>query len=120
MGVVTLKPNQKRRLGAECAIYRRFNNFSKCADACNLYAKRNDIDATFNRVSIQQYVGCQANLSVKRLKILAAVLNVKNMHELDEVFIAPKHRGEGDYWRGDQGNKVKDIDMSMLDFDIMR
>ena len=106
-----LKPGQKRRLAAEQAIYKRFNNFRECNDACIDYCKKKGLDLTFNTVTIQQYVGCQTNLSLKRLKVLAAVLGVTNYPEMDEIFVAPKHRGEGDYWIGENGNKIKDVDM---------
>lgn len=110
--MIALKPNQRRRFAAEQAIYKKFNNFRECADACQAYADKMKIDITFNRLSIQQYVGCQTNLSIKRLKILAEVLGVTNFRELDEVFTAPERRGEGEYWLGENGNKVKDIDFS--------
>ena len=114
--MMSLKPEQKRRLAAEQAIYRRgFNNFREVADECNIHAKRVESNATFNRLAIQQYVGCQTNLSMKRLKILAEVLGITNYQELDEVFTAPRRRGEGEYWLGENGNRVKDIDMVMMD-----
>jgi hypothetical protein len=52
---------------------------------------------------------------MKRLKILAELLGVTNYQELDEVFTAPKRRGEGEYWLGENGNRVKDVDMTMMD-----
>ena len=113
--MLSLKPEQKRRLAAEQAIYRKFNNFRECADACNLHAKKVESNATFNRLCIQQYVGVQTNLSMKRLKILAELLGVTNYQELDEVFTAPKRRGEGEYWLGENGNRVRDLDMTMMD-----
>ena len=114
--MIALKPEQKRRLAAEQAIYRKgFNNFREVADACNIQAKKAESNATFNRLCIQQYVGCHTNLSMKRLKILAELLGVTNYQELDEVFTAPRRRGEGEYWLGENGNRVKDIDMSMMD-----
>lgn len=112
--MINLKPEQKRRFAAEQAIYRKFNNFRECADACQSYADKMKLGITFNRLSIQQYVGCQTNLSMKRLKILADVLGVTNYRELDEVFTAPRHRGEGDYWIGENGNRVKDIDITII------
>lgn len=112
--MLALKPLQKRRLAAEQAIYRRFNNFTDCAIACQKKADAMGVDVTFNRLSIQQYVGVQTNLSVRRLKVLAELLGVTNYSELDEVFTAPRHRGEGDWWIGQNGNKVKDIDMTMM------
>lgn len=114
--MITLKPQQKRRLAAEQAIYRKgFNNFAEVADACNLHAKKMELNVTFNRLAIQQYVGCQTNLSMKRLKVLAELLGVTNYQELDETFVAPCRRGHGEYWLGENGNRVKDLDMSMMD-----
>lgn len=116
MSALTLKPCQKRRLGCEAAIYRKgFNNFREVSEACNIHAKKCESDVTFNRHCIQQYVGTQTNLSMRRLKILAEVLGVSNLRELDEVFVAPKYRGEGQYWLGEEGNRIKDLDMTMID-----
>ena len=111
---ITLKPGQKRRLAAEQAIYQKFPNFRDCADACQVLASKLDTNITFNRLAIQHYVGCQTNLSIKRLKILAEVLGVTNYKELDEIFTAPRHRGEGEYWLGEDGNRIRDIDMTMM------
>jgi hypothetical protein len=114
--MMTLKPCQKRRLAAEQAIYRRgFNNFREVADACNEFAKKCESSVTFNRLAVQQYVGCQTNLSMKRLKLLAEMLGITNYQELDEIFTAPVRRGCGEYWLGESGNKIKDLDMSMMD-----
>jgi hypothetical protein len=110
-----MRPQQKRRLGAEQAIYRKFPNFRECARACEEHAKKTDIKATFNERCIQQYVGCQTNLSIRRLRILAELLGVTNFNELEEIFTAPKYRGEGLWWDGDQGNRVRDLDMTMID-----
>lgn len=110
-----LKPEQQRRLAAEQAVYRKFNNFGECAEACDNLAIKLGVNATFNRLSIQHYIGCQTNLSMKRLKILAEVLGITNYREMDEVFVAPKRRGEGDWWLGSDGNRIKDLDMTMMD-----
>lgn len=116
MGNITLKPEQKRRLAAEQAIYAKgFNSFAECAEACEKLAQKINPDATFSRLSIQKYVGCQTNLSVRRLEILAEVLGITNYRELNEIFTAPKHRACGEWWTGDNGNRVKDIDMTMMD-----
>lgn len=113
--MIALKPKQKRRLAAEQAIYKKFGNFRDCNDACIRYANSHGMeDVTFNTVSIQQYVGVQTNLSLKRMKILAAVLGITNYAEMDEVFVAPAHRGEGLYWEGENGTKVKDIDLTAI------
>lgn len=113
--MMQLKPGQRRRLAAEQAIYKKFSNFREANEACIRYANSHGMeDVTFNTVSIQQYIGCQTNLSLKRLKILASVLGVTNYAEMDEIFVAPKHRGEGLYWEGENGTKVKDIDLSAI------
>lgn len=110
----SLKPGQKRRLAAEQAIYNKFNNFRECCDACQQYSDKKALGVTFNERTIQQYVGCVTNLSLKRLKILAAVLNITNYPELDEIFVAPSHRGSGLYWEGELGNKIKDLEIHKL------
>jgi hypothetical protein len=110
-----LRPGQKRRLAAEQAIYRRFENFKECNDACARYCQMHGLeDVTFNKMTVQQYVGCQTNMSLKRLKVLAAVLGITNYPELDEVFVAPEHRGEGLFWEGENGNKIKDITIHQI------
>jgi hypothetical protein len=53
-------------------------------------------------------------MSLKRLKVLAAVLGITNYPELDEVFVAPEHRGEGLFWEGENGNKIKDITIHQI------
>lgn len=113
-GNLTLKSCQKRRLAAEQAIYMRYNSFADCAKACQELSDKKALGVTFNTLSIQQYVGCQTNLSMKRLKILAELLNITNYAEMDDVYVAPLRRGFGDYWVSARGNKVKDIDMSAL------
>lgn len=114
-GVMSLKPNQRRRLAAEQAIYRKFNSLQECNKACNDYClKKGLLDITFNERVITQYVCAAANLSLKRLKVLAAVLNVTNYPELDEIYTAPRHRGEGDFWVGENGNKVQDINIAQI------
>jgi hypothetical protein len=112
--VMGLRPGQKRRLAAEQAIYRRFENFKECNDACARYCQMKGLSVTFNNMTIQQYVGCQTNMSLKRLKVLAAVLGITNYPELDEVFVAPEHRGEGLFWEGENGNKIKDITIHQI------
>jgi hypothetical protein len=115
MNIMGLRPGQKRRLAAEQAIYRRFENFKACNDECIRYCKMHGLeDVTFNKMTVQQYVGCQTNMSLKRLKVLAAVLGITNYPELDEVFEAPEHRGEGLFWIGENGNKIKDIDIHRI------
>lgn len=114
MNVMGLKPKQKRRLAAEQAIYNKFNNFRECNDACVRYCQMKCLDVTFHQVAIQQYIGCQTNLSLKRLKVLAAVLGVSNYPELDEIFVAPEHRGEGLPWIGENGNKIADISIHKI------
>lgn len=115
--MVTLKPCQKRRLVAELTIYGMFDTFKECVDACNELAKSKGSTITFNKLSIQQYIGCQTNFSMKRLNILAELLNVTNYRNIDEVFVAPEHRGIGKDWIGDNGNTVRDMDMTLLNQD---
>lgn len=112
--IMGLKPKQKRRLAAEQAIYNKFENFKECNDACIRYCQMKGLDVTFNQVTIQQYIGCQTNLSLKRLKVLAAVLSITNYPELDEIFEAPEHRGEGLNWVGENGNKIADINIHKI------
>lgn len=113
-GPMGLKPKQKRRLAAEQALYHKFDTITECNEECNRYCRTHALDITFNKVSVQQYIGCQTNLSLKRLKILAAVLGVTNYPELDEIFTAPEVRGAGLYWEGDLGHKIPDINMNSL------
>lgn len=114
--MITLKPEQRRRLACEQAIYSKgFSNFRDCADHCNVLAKKKGLNITFNRLCIQQYVGCHTNLSMARLKVLAELLGVTNYSELDEVFVAPKIRGQGLPWISENGNIVMDLDMSRMD-----
>lgn len=108
---MNLKPEERRRLICEQAVYRRFDSMKECSDACQDYVDKHGINMTFHRDTIRQYVACYSNLSVKRLKIVSEVLHVPDLKELDEVFIAPKHRGEGLDWIGVSGTRVKDIDI---------
>ena len=110
-----LIPGQKRRLAAEQAIYNRFPNFKECGKACNAYCKARMLNITFNDMAVHQYVGCKTNFSVPRLKILAAVLGVTDLVQLDEVFVAPNHRGEGLPWVGESGRKVPDLVLPKLE-----
>ena len=107
----SLKPLQKRRLAAEQAIYRKYNNFRECADACQKYCNAKGLKIGWNRLSIQQFVGCQTNLSMKRLAVLADMLGITDYKHFSEVFTAPKHRGEGEYWMGEHGNRVRDLEI---------
>lgn len=104
-----MKPKERRRLGAEQAILRRFKTFTDCNNACIEYARRHNIDTSFNDGSVARYVSAYVNFSVKRLSILASILGVTNYKELDEIFTAPEHRGVGYEWVGEFGNKAKDI-----------
>lgn len=110
-----LVPGQKRRLAAEQAIYNRFANFKQCNEACNAYCKARMIDISFNPMSVHQYVGCKTNFSMPRLKILAAVLGINDLIQLDEIFVAPNHRGEGLPWIGENGRKVPDLVLPKLE-----
>ena len=114
MNIMGLKPGQKRRLAAEQAIYNKFPNFKECNNACKRYCRMKGLEVTFNDMTIQQYISCQTNMSLRRLKVLAAVLNITNYPELDEVFVAPEHRGEGLFWIGENGNRIKDVDIHRI------
>lgn len=109
-----LKPELNRRIVAEKLIYNKFKSFTECAVECDKLAQELGIDTSFNRLSIQQYIGCTSNLSMKRLKVLAKVLDTEGIRELDEVYTFPKTRGIGDWIIGSDGNRIRDIDMTML------
>lgn len=109
---ITLKPGQQRRILAEVLVLDKYPNFRDCAKACQKYADDNDIDVTFNILSVQHYVGCELNFSTKRLKILAKLLGVEDYATLDEIFVAPLERGHGKVWKGDNGTTITDIDMT--------
>ena len=114
-GTQALKPEQKRRLAAEQAIYKKgYPNFSAVAADCQEYCEKHKLDITFNRLSIQQFIGCQLTLSMKRLEILCKVLGITNYSEFAEVYTAPKRRGEGGLWIGTNGNTVKYIDLGAI------
>lgn len=111
----SLKPEQKRRLAAEQAIYRKgYANFRSVTDDCIRYCEKHKLDVTFNALAVQQFIGCQTNLSMKRLEVLCKVLGITNYSEFAEVYTAPKRRGEGGLWVGTNGNTVKDIDLGAI------
>lgn len=111
----SLKPGQRRRLAAEQAIYRKnYDNFRQVSEDCAKLCLKKGADTTFNTLAIQQYIGCQTNLSITRLEILCEVLGITNYKEFNEIYVAPRHRGEGDLWIGTNGNTVKDIDLGRL------
>lgn len=104
-----MQPGEKRRLGAEQAILRKFNTFKEANDACIRYANKYNMDVTFMDNSVARYVSAQTNFSVTRLSILASITHVNNYRELDEVYIAPSVRGVGQNWKGNYGSTAKDI-----------
>lgn len=109
------RKKQGRRLAAEQAIRMAgFETFKDCGDACEKLARSKGLDVTFNSLAIQHYVTCNTNFSVKRMKLLAELLNVKDFVQMDEAFMPPKPRGVGKDWVGDNGTVVKDYDASAL------
>ena len=114
-GTQGLKSEQKRRLAAEQAIYRKgYANFKSVTEDCIRYCEKHKLDVTFNTLAVQQFIGCQTNLSMKRLEILCKVLDITNYAEFAEIYTAPKRRGEGGLWVGTNGNTVKDIDLGAI------
>ncbi len=109
---MNLKPLEKRRLACEQAVFRKFDTMQECVEACQEYADKKELDLTFNKNTVRHYVGCYTNLSLKRLLVLSEVLGVPDIKELDEVFTAPKHRGEGYDWEGSNGTRVKDFNIN--------
>lgn len=107
-----MKPCEKRRLGAEQAVFRKFKTFASCANACDQYCKKLKLDMTWDVRSISRYVSATNNLSTKRLHILSTILGVKDTKELDEIFTAPMTRGEGLDWVGEFGTRVSDIKLT--------
>lgn len=106
---------QYRRLAAEQAISMSgYKTFKECGIACEKLALSRGSDVTFNDSSVRHYVTCHTNLSMKRLLLLAELINVTNFKQLDEKFKAPVPRGVGKYWIGEYGSKVQDYDASTL------
>lgn len=111
--------NGKRRLIAEQALMLKgFKTFRECSKACEALARSKGLDLTFSPNTIQHYITCHCNLSVKRLSILAELVGVKNIMALDERFTPPRVRGVGDYWVGDNGSRVKDIDTTEVYYSV--
>lgn len=107
--------NGKRRLAAEQAImFRGYKTFKECAEACEKLAEDKGINATFNHLSIQHFVTCNGNLSLKRLMILAELLNMNDFKQLNEVYSPPNPRGVGKDWIGEYGSRVADYDASKI------
>lgn len=105
------KPSEKRRLGLEQAIYRKFNSIEECDTACRIYAIQHNKDVTFSKYLLTKYLSGNINFSLKRMFILGKVLGVKDLEEIDEVYTAPRHRGYGYDWIGDNGHRIKDINL---------
>lgn len=100
-----------RRLACEKAIQRRgFKTYEEVAKACEKQARKVGKEVTFSRFSIQNYVSCYHDLSLKRIEILADLLGVSNYKELNEIYEPPKVLDVGDYWQGNQGTRIQDID----------
>ena len=105
-----------RRLVCEKAIDNKgFTTFKEVSEACEAYARKHGEDVTFNERAIQSYVAVNTNLSMKRLRILAAVLGVRDLLDLDEIYDPPVPRGVGKNWVGrNTGTVVKDYDASAI------
>ena len=76
----------KRRLAAEQAIRMSgFETFKECGKACEKLAKSKGLNVTFNDLAIQHYITCNTNFSIKRMKLLAELLNIKDFVQLEFV-----------------------------------
>lgn len=104
-----MKPSEKRRLGAEQAVFRKFKSFAQCCKACDIYSRKLNLDVQWQAQTIARYVNATTNLSTKRLHVLQTILGVKDTKEIDEIYTAPQVRGEGLDWVGEFGTKVPDI-----------
>lgn len=113
--VIKENNKNKRRIAAEQAIrYRGYDNMKDCARACERLARQKGESITFNDLSIQQFITCNTNLSLKRLFILAELLNINDYKQLNEAYTPPNPRGVGKDWVGEHGSVVKDYDASNL------
>lgn len=103
-----------RRIVCEAAIARRgYKTFPEVAEACEKKARQLGVDATFNSYSIQHYVGDVGDLSAKRLRILAQVLGVRDVFEIDERYKIPEVRNAGHYFEGEFGGRIKDMQIDI-------
>lgn len=107
-----LQPNERRRLAAEQAVTRKFRTFLDCTRSCRKYAEKKGLDLTFSDDFVSRYINAAYNLSMPRLKVLAAVLGITNYRDLDEIFIAPEDRGKGYPWVGENGTTANDIKLN--------
>lgn len=115
MSGASLKPATKRRLVAEKIIYDKgYKSLNEVYIDCLKYCADNQLDITFNKLAIQQFIAAQTNFSIKRLEVLCKILDVKDYSRFTEVFTAPKNRGKGELWIGTSGNTIKDLDLSTL------
>lgn len=105
-----LIPCEKRRLGCEAAVLRKFKTMADCTRACIKYSDDNDLGITFVADAVSRYIKGNTNFSSKRLHVLATILGVTNYREIDEIYTAPEHRGFGYPWQGEFGSTCKDID----------
>lgn len=105
-----------RRLATEKAINRMgFDTYKEVNDACNAICEKRGHKFRFHSKNVEHYVNCRTGMSVERLIVLAEVLRVRDLRDLEEVFVPPVPRGVGKYWVGNLGNKVIDYDDSQLD-----
>ena len=104
-----LQSFERRRWGAIEAVNAKFKCYSDCSRACDAYAEKHGINVTFRDDTVSRYVTGCINLSMNRLKVLAAVIGYSDYSAIDEVFIAPQHRGAGYDWLGENGGVMKDL-----------
>lgn len=105
------KPKKKKQMRLGCLQafeLRGFRTYKDMAKACEKHAMKMGLDLTFNDRAIQNYIHCYSNMSFKRLKVVADLLGVKNIMELEERFTEPDEAGVGGLWLGEFGSVVRD------------
>ncbi|WIV13194.1 hypothetical protein [Proteiniborus sp. MB09-C3] len=106
----------KKRLGTEMAMNRLgFDTYKEVNDACNYYCEKRGLDIRFYEKNVEHYINCRTGLSVEKLVVLADVLKVRDLRDLDEIFTPPVPANVGKYWIGNRGNKAQDMDCSTID-----
>ena len=109
MGLMTEQTT--RRLAAEAAIARKgIPTFAACDALCQRRARQLGSKVTFGSLSTQHFIASTHNFSIDRLNILADVLGVDDIKELDEIYTTPKQRFVGQLWIGEYGSVIRDID----------
>lgn len=92
---------KKRRLVADKAIMLNgFSNTKEVVAACEAVARMENSKCTFHWRSVSLYVAGKTNFSWARLKILAKVLRIKDIEEMDEIYTYDERAG---VWYGNQG-----------------